>query len=278
MESLIRYEDNYLERIIIVDNYGLLDYSTFFEAGGGKVLVVNPGRNLGFGRGVNLAMKYVETPYILLQNPDTELEGEILSKMLDFLKEHGGAVVPMAKTPNGIELLARRYTKVFDIMAGRRSPLLKLKFFKKLGERYRYFDKLREKNPFEVDAFTGTFVLMSKQVFNEVSGFDERYFLFMEDVDLSRRIKQAGYRITVFPDIYVKHLVGATRGRAPLKSGFAKAKSVYLYLAKWHEVKGVIKYFVGLLLGLYTILVAFLNFIDFQRPELSWKRLSKERH
>ncbi len=275
--TLLKHEDELIDKVIVVDNYGISDYTCLLNRFKDRIIVINPGRNLGFGKAINLAMKYVKTPYVLLQNPDTQLENKILDRMLDSLKKHGGAVVPMAKTPEGMEFMARRFTKPLDILAGRRSPLLVFDSFRKIGEKYRYLDKRNEKEPFQIDAFTGTFVLIEKEAFLKAGGFDEKFFLFMEDVDLSRKLRRMGYNITLLPDLYVKHLVGATRGKAPLKSGFAKAKSVYLYLSKWHEIKGILKFFVGLLLALYTILISFVNFVDFQRPEISWKKQLKRK-
>ncbi len=277
IDTLLKYENELIDKVIIVDNYGLKDYSLIFEKFKDRVMVIRPGTNVGFGRAINLAMNHVQTPYVLLQNPDTYLEGKVLHIMLEYLKKHASAVVPVAKTPEGLEFLARRFTKPLDILAGRRSPLLKFNFFKKIGEKYRYLDKKEEKEPFEVDAFTGTFVLFRKEAFSRAGGFDRRFFLFMEDIDLSRRLRQKGYKISVLPSVFIRHSVGATRGKVPMKSGFAKAKSVYMYLSKWGEIKGTFKYFVGLLLALYTILISFMNFIDFQRPELSWRKHLKER-
>ena len=279
IKSLLQYHSELVEKIIVVDNYGLSGYENLFNITQ-KIMIIRPGRNLGFGRSINLAMKYVDTPLVLLQNPDTIINMNILDIMIKKLTsdEKLAAVSVMAKTPEGKEVLARRFTKAYDIVGGRRSPLLKLKLFKKIGERYRYMDKLNEEKPFYVDAFTGTFVLLKKDAFFKVGGFDPGYFLFMEDVDLSRKLRLSGYEIMVIPYLEITHHTGSTRKKAPLKSGYSKAKSVYMYFVKWREIKKLSRPFVGLLLGLYTILILFLDFFSIQRPEQSWKMRSRKRH
>lgn len=279
IKSLLKYHSELIEKIIVVDNYGLNEYKKLFNITD-KIMVLRPNKNVGFGEGINIAMKYVNTPLVLLQNPDTIIEGKVLDSMINTLISNDklAAVSIMAKTPEGKEVLARRFTKLYDIVGGRRSPLLRLKIFKKIGARYRYMDKIGEREPFYVDAFTGTFVLIKKEAFYKVGGFDRRYFLFMEDVDLSRKLKRAGYEIMVIPTLEIIHLTGSTRKKSSLKSGFSKAKSVYLYFIKWKEIKKIPVLFVSLLLGLYTICILFLDFIEIHRPESSWKMQLRKKH
>ena len=278
IKSLLEYDGEFIDKIIVVDNFGLNNYSHILSLSK-KITILIPHKNLGFGRAINLAMDYVDTPFILLQNPDTVLQSSVLPGLMDLLKDKNTAAAsPFSKTPEGIEILARRFTKLHDIIAGRRSPLLKFKPVRRIGERYRYLDKLHEKNPFEVDAFTGTFVLIKKDAFIQAGGFDERYFLFMEDVDLSRKLRQKGFKIMVNPGIQITHFTGSTRKKSPLRSAYTKAKSVYLYFIKWNEIGKILQAFVGLLLGLYTIFTLFLNFLDIHRPERSWKMPLRKKH
>ncbi len=279
IKSLLKYDGELIDRIIVVDNFGITDYSSLFKISD-KIMVLKPHRNLGFGRAINLAIKYVNTPFVLLQNPDTECDKKIIETLIQALNKDDtiAAVTVTAKTPEAREILARRFTRPYDIIAGRRSPLLKFKPIKKIGERYRYMDKLTKKTPFFVDAFTGTFVLMKKHAFLKAKGFDPHYFLFMEDVDLSRKLTELGFKILLVPELDIIHYVGSTRKKSPLKSGYTKAKSVYLYLKKWREIKKAVQPFVGLLLGLYTISTLFLNLLDIQRPEQSWKTPLRKKH
>ncbi|GEM_PF-665016 len=277
IKSLLKYDGELIDRIIVVDNFGITDYSSLFKISD-KIMVLKPHRNLGFGRAINLAMEHVKTPFVLLQNPDTELKKSTLHTLIHILENNTtGAVTTVARTPDGMEILARRFTKPRDILAGRRSPLLRFKLFKQISESYRYSDKLEENSLFEVEAFTGTFVLLKSKILHDLNGFDTRFFLFMEDIDLSRRIRDHGYKILCSAQTYICHFTGATRRKVPFKSGYSKAKSVYIYFKKWNELRYIPGLLVGLLLGLYTILVAFIDIIDVHRPEISWKKPLRER-
>lgn len=90
----------------------------------------------------------------------------------------------------------------------------------------------------EVDLLTGAFMLMPRKVFEEVGGFDERYFLFMEDFDLCRKVWAAGYKVIYNPDFsavhYHKRLSEGAVWQLPFKRSFwLHLSSAFKYFWKW---------------------------------------------
>ena len=163
-------------------------------------LLVNE-ENVGFSRAVNQGVRKATGEYILILNPDSVLPEDGLEKVLDFAvsqKELGavgcrfidgtGALLPECKRN----------------LPGIGSALLKL-----MGLNFGYYaDQLEERETGEVEVLTGAFMFMRRDLFEEMKGFDEDYFMFGEDIDLSFRIRNAGYRNYYLGQVSIIHFKG----------------------------------------------------------------------
>ena len=174
---------------VVVDNGSSDEIRDAVQSMGG--IYVRPGKNLGFGGGHNLALKQladVDAPYHLILNPDIVFDEDVLGRLADVMDSHPdvGLVMPKILYPDGshqylckllpapIDLVLRRFLPgPWKGLARRRTAFYELRF-------------LDTNTPAYVPSLSGCFMFARRSVLEEVGGFDERFFLYMEDVDLCR--------------------------------------------------------------------------------------------
>lgn len=208
-------------------------------------------KNLGFAKANNQAMAICKGEYILFLNPDTLVPEDCLQKCLSFIKDHprAGALGVRMLDGNGRFLPESK----------RSFPSAWVSFWKQTGlsavfPGSRIFNRyalgfLDEHKDHSVDVLAGAFLLTRKDLLLQLNGFDERFFLYGEDIDLSYRIKQAGYENLYFSGTSIIHFKGESSGSASLsrvkyfylamqvfvqkhyRSGSAKVFSLFLTLA-----------------------------------------------
>lgn len=161
--------------------------------------------NLGFGKAHNRILRQLQTEYVLLLNPDTEVKRGVIKTMIAFMEQDSniGAATCQLVLPDGsLDLAAHR---------GFPTPLASLLYF--LGFDVLYHLRSRDMSKtHQVDAISGSFFLTRKTVLDKVGIFDEDYFMYAEDLDLCFRIKQAGYKIMYVPRVKILHLKGVSSG------------------------------------------------------------------
>ena len=208
VEALKKSKTDFEFEIIICDNNShdeSLDYlkKTHKE---GLIRLVEPGKNLGYGAGHNFAAREAKGKYILILNTDITVEPDTLQKLVDYMDKHHdvGMVGPKLMYHNGqVQQSCRRHFKMFDLFI-KRSFLKNLWPFKERYENYIMNDFNHESTQI-VDLITGAFMVMPKELYNKINGFDERYFLFMEDFDLCRKVQDAGCKIVYYPEAVAVH-------------------------------------------------------------------------
>lgn len=198
-----------------------------------KVHLIQTGANLGYGRGHNVAIDWAtgKARYHLVMNTDLTYEAGVIDRLVQFMDTHPsvGLSMPKVRYPDGsIQRLCRLLPSPIDLI-GRR-------FFawtawaKRRNKLYEFHDW----NYDRVASFpflSGCFMMLRSSVLHSVGGFDERYFLYAEDLDLSRRIHQCSETLFV-PDVEVVHEYRSESGR-----GFRRLmygiRSLSQYFGKW---------------------------------------------
>lgn len=186
--------------VIVVSNNADESAVRSFEENirGEKVTFLHAGGNLGYGRGNNLGAKSATGKYLLIINPDNRLEQSALATMVQYLGEHPdvGVVGPKLVFPDGsIRDSYRTFPHPLDVII-KRTPLKR--FFPERMKTYLQQDQ----NPDtirDVDWMCGACVLFPRKLYEELKGFDERFFLFFEDCDLCRRIWEKGFKVVYLP-------------------------------------------------------------------------------
>ena len=168
--------------------------------------------NIGYGRAHNLALQVIDSDYHLILNPDVTLEEDALFLALALMtqNEEIKALSPNATDRYGNKQhLCKSYPSVFTLLIRG----LGLSAFEKLfSERLSFYENqaLPEDKPTEKEMLLGgCFMLVETQALKVVNGFDERYFLYFEDFDLSIRIGQLG-KLVYAPEVRITHLGGNT--------------------------------------------------------------------
>lgn len=205
LESIKHIKNEANISVIAIDN---ASSDTSFSSAKEKfkdVRFVENGANLGFSKGYNAVLKSVKSEYILLLNPDCILEKGVIEKTLkDFENiENAGAISPKIILSNG----------QMDLTAHRGFPTPWASLLYALGDDSLYHLKNKMSDVIhEVDSITGAFFLTKKTILDQVGYLDERFFLYGEDIDLSLRIKKAGYKILYDPTIKIVHNKGISSG------------------------------------------------------------------
>ncbi len=185
-------------------------------------------RNLGFGRGVNQALRSVATEYMLIINPDCLLIPASLTRLVEELDDHPDAALVSGRVfdMRGAEQRGSRRR-----LPTRRQVLTEVLPFSDTNG----IDLTHEPSPDEpidVDAVSGACMLVRTAALEEIGGFDPRFYMHFEDLDLMARLGQAGWRIRLVPSVFVSHAGGVSSRRRPVAVMWAKHKSLWHYLNK----------------------------------------------
>jgi len=198
-----------------------------------RVHYVHNGANLGFGAGHNRAfalLPHASTLHLIL-NPDVRFESHVLPALEAVMSAdmHIGAVMPRVNFPDGsLQRLAKLLPSPIHLFFRRFVPLAKVR--ERINQRYELHD-LPQDRAIEVPVLSGCCLLVRTTALHQIGGFDERYFMYMEDFDLVRRLGDFS-TILYVPTVCVVHdyAKGSYFNRKLL--GF-HAKSALKYFTKW---------------------------------------------
>jgi N-acetylglucosaminyl-diphospho-decaprenol L-rhamnosyltransferase len=197
------------------------------------VAVIAPHANLGYARGANLGVAATRAPTVLVCNADTRIERGSARAVLDaFAADDELAVVgPHIVNPDGSTYPSARSAPGTGVAVGH-ALLGRVAPGNRFTRAYRQTDADPDR-PRDVDWVSGAALWFRRDALDRIGGWDERYFMFLEDVDVCRSIKDAGGGIRYEPAASVTHVVGASRKRAPVRSVVDHHRAAYRYLDKW---------------------------------------------
>jgi N-acetylglucosaminyl-diphospho-decaprenol L-rhamnosyltransferase len=190
--------------------------------------------NRGFSAGVNAGARLATGRHLLILNPDTQVMPGALEAMVGYLDAHPETAVVGARVENRggtVQRSARRFPTMLTGLAGRSSLFTRLWPGNPLSRR----DVLADAHttaPVEVDWVAGSCMAVRSEAFEQVGGMDERYFLYWEDADLCKRLREAGWRTVYLPSAVIVHGVGRSRRHARSLSVRAFHRSAYRYFAR----------------------------------------------
>jgi GT2 family glycosyltransferase len=160
-----------------------------------RLTIIRNQKPLGFTRNHNNAFKLCKTDYFLVLNPDVKIENSLINNILSEMIKYSLPILsPIAKSNDGKILdNGRMYPKVF-------TPILRL-----ISDKYRRDYIFTKSNIYKVDWISGMFIMIKSDVFSDLNGFDERFFLYYDDVDLCRRANESGYNVSLTTKYSVIH-------------------------------------------------------------------------
>jgi GT2 family glycosyltransferase len=221
--------------LFVVDNSEAPLSSPFFDHP--RVRYVFAGRNLGFGAGHNLALALIEkldgapAQAHLFLNPDVTFGPDILPTLLGemTLDPSIGAVMPKVLFPDGqLQRLCKLLPTPADLLLRRFLPIQA--WVDALNRRYELFD-LPQNSQQDVPSLSGCFLMVRSTLLKQVGGFDERYFMYMEDVDLVRRLGDHA-RTVYIPSVAIEHGYGRGSYQNPKLLRY-HLRSACIYFNKW---------------------------------------------
>lgn len=218
-------------QLFVIDNSPVPLKSIWFAHP--QVVYVHNEFNLGFGAAHNRAMRccLASSDLHLFLNPDIRLNTSAISFLVERFEADPGlvAAMPAILYPDGeLQRLCKLLPSPLDLLIRRFLPIASIR--RLIDRRYEMHD-LSQEVPSEVPSLSGCFLLTKSSALHVVGGFDERFFMYMEDVDLVRRLASIG-KVVYFPNVSVIHEYGKGSYRDPKLLRY-HMNSAVKYFNKW---------------------------------------------
>ena len=224
--------------VVMVDNGSVDGAPQAAAAEHPRAVLVESGENLGFGRGANLGAAKVrelvpDAEFYLVANPDVVWTEGSIDALLEAARRWpgAGALGPLISEPDGSVYPSAR--AVPTLLLGAMHAVLVGVWPRNPWTR-RYLRRDEEPAEREAGWLSGACLLLRKSAFDEVGGFDARYFMYLEDVDLGDRLAKAGWANVYVPSARVIHAQGHSTKRHPARMLRAHHDSAYRFFADRH--------------------------------------------
>ena len=223
--------------VIVCDNGSTDGSAAFIRSNYPSVQVIENGKNLRFAKANNVGIRASRGEYILILNPDTLIHDDALDRMIQLADQYpnAGAFGCRVLNANGsYQVSARPFASL-------KGEWISALYLRSLGNLSNWFtsDSYAPWNGTTqrpVDWISGCSMLIRSSILKALGGFDEQFFYYYEDMDLCRRIWQAGYQILFFPNVSITHLGGQSTKRKFPALAFVLDGQVtrYLYYYKYY--------------------------------------------
>ena len=234
MDSIYNNSLNIRHEIIIVDNQSTDNTRQIITDNYKEVRLITPATNLGFAKANNIAAREAQGDYLLLLNPDTQIIGKTMEKMLAYYHEYAeplGMLGPKILNPDGsiqqtyhrLPSIANRWAHAFFV-----DRLIPNEI---LSDYAGFDDGLCQK----VDWLSGACLLIKKDIFKRAGGFDERFFLFYEDMDICARLLKLGYDNVYLPEASIVHAEGHCCQQKSVQRAKYEQTSRNIFLKKYYS-------------------------------------------
>ncbi|MCR5484119.1 MAG: glycosyltransferase family 2 protein [Clostridiales bacterium] len=205
---------------LIKKNFGELD----------NIEIILTGTNEGFGAGHNFVIDRLDSEFHVIINPDVILRDDIITKMADYMSKDPdiGLLSPRVCFPDGRDqILGKRDPKLKYLIASR------LRNEKKPSKALRQYAMLDDdlSKPCDIENATGCFMMLRTELFKEIGGFDQKYFMYFEDCDITRTVRKT-HRAVYYPDTIIYHVWGH-ESKKNMKLMLVQIRSMFYYFFKW---------------------------------------------
>lgn len=221
----------------VVDNHSTDGSVEYLSPRFPEVHFITNTKNLGFGKANNQAIKLATGKYILLLNPDTLISEDTLRVMFDHMEANPGTGAAGCKLLNPDGSFAPESRRSVPTPA---SALWKVLGFTKLFPKNKrfadYYQGWKDENEAgPVPVLSGAFMFFRADVLKKLDGFDERFFMYGEDIDLSYRTTQSGYQIDYVPSTSIIHYKGESTKKENLDYVIVFNKAMYQFFDKHYS-------------------------------------------
>ena len=232
LSPIRKYLHGMTYEIIVVDNHSADDSCQLIREKFPEFCLVENDKNMGFAQAVNQGFRRTKGKYLLILNPDVQLLPGSMNKMINFLEGHPavGLLLPKLVNPDGSLQFSCRTFYNFSTLLFRRTPLGKIFPNHRIIRRHLMMD-WDHADLGEVDWGLGGCMFLRREALRGGKIFDERFFLYMEDVDLCFQMKQNGWKVVYYPEAVMTH--------AHLRES---AQGIF-NRARWEHLKSMIKFY-----------------------------------
>lgn len=260
LDSIRKATKNFSIEIIVVDNASDDGSVDAIKEKFPEVKLITNSENIGFGAANNLALKEAKGKYFLMLNPDTIVREDTFEVMINFFEKHPECGIAGCKilNPDGsLQLACRRgfpgpwtsFTKVMGL-----SKLFpKSRLFAKYNLTY-----LDENQTYEVDAVSGAFMMMRREVYEKIGGFDPQFFMYGEDLDLCYRAQKANFKVYYVHSSEIIHYKGESTKRSSIDETKLFYDAMHLFVKKHFSSSFIVESILQLAI-LFRKLIAFAN-------------------
>ncbi len=265
LSSVLKATKNLQSEIYVIDNNSTDSSRRFFEGRFNEVNFIWNKENLGFSKANNMGLEKAKGEYILFLNPDTIIPEDCFEKCLEFFEEHKDAGAIGVKMVDGSGKFLKESKRSFPSPL---TSLFKLSGLTRLFPHSKTFAKYHlgnldanKNNP--VDVLAGAFMMVPKKIIDEIGSFDESFFMYGEDVDLSYRIQKAGYKNYYFAGTSILHFKGESTRKGSLNyvKLFYKAMSIFVKKHYGGGRAGIFNFFIQIAIFFRAIISAVAKFM-----------------
>lgn len=264
--SVFKAVKNIDAEVFVVDNISSDDSVEMVKTIFPQVKLIANKENVGFSKANNQAIEIAKGEYILLLNPDTVVEEDAFEKCIEFMDKNpkgGGLGVKMIdgngvflpESKRGLPTPSVSFYKIFGL-----STLFpKSKRFAKYHLGY-----LKENETNEIEVLSGAYMWMRKSVLEEIGYLDESFFMYGEDIDLSFRITQAGYKNYYLPSTRIIHYKGESTKKGSINYVFVFYNAMIIFSKKHFAKKAkTFAFFINIAIYIRAFLALFFRFINY---------------
>ncbi|EFO2592299.1 glycosyltransferase family 2 protein, partial [Escherichia coli] len=229
--SIIQYHSDVVDKVIIIDNNSSdnsIENILMLETEAFDIIIIRENENLGFGKACNIASQKVTSKYILFLNPDAQIYSGTLKQVVGCMEAYDDIGICGIKLIDSFGNIQRHCTV---------QPKLKHYFNHATGLStissrlfpYIFLKNFNYDSDGDVPHTIGAFYCIRNNLFKELNGFDELFFVYLEDLDLSRRVMQKGYRIRYLASASAYHRGGGTSEKVKALRLFYSLRSRILF-------------------------------------------------
>lgn len=234
--------------IFVVDNNSADDSKNFFYDKFLQVKFIWNNENEGFAKACNKALQQASGDYILFLNPDTIVPENCFENCITFIQSKNNSIACGVKMIDGSGNFLKESKRSFPSPATSFYKLSGLALFfprSKIFSKY-HLGFLDKTSNHEVDVLSGAFMMVPKKIIEKVGAFDENFFMYGEDIDLSYRIQKAGYKNFYFAETTIIHFKGESTQKESIKyvQMFYKAMSIFVKKHYGGAEAGIFNFFI----------------------------------
>lgn len=253
IDSIYKSKTSFSYEVIVVDNKSSDSGEKAICEQFQSIHWINNPKNMGFGKANNIGFEIAKGKYTLILNPDTLLQSDTIEKCLNFLEGHSevGGLGIKGIDGSGRFLPESKRSLPTPLVAFWKITGLSILFPKSpVFARY-HLGHLNKDENHEVDVLAGCFIMVSTKVLREIQGFDTRYFMYGEDIDLSYELQKTGRKNIYFSNSRIIHYKGESTKRGSLNYVRMFYKAMILFAQKQFSGSAAWAYKLLIYIGIY---------------------------